>query len=813
MGSRTGYRTCPLCEALCGLELTLDEADTITSVRGDKDDPLSAGFLCPKGATLGRLDADPDRLDAPLVRGVPVGWDEAFDVVRDELAEVIARYGRDAVAIYIGNPTAHSVAGPLYGSALIKALGTRNVYTASTADQMPKHVSCGHLFGDPLAIPVPDLDRTEYLLMLGANPLESNGSLCSAPDFAGRLKAVQARGGRVVVVDPRRTRTAALADEHLFIRPGTDALLLMALVHTLFAEELTTLPAQPTDHRPPTPAPRPANRPDPGPASHSSNTTAPGTAAETGAANVISAASGTGAAGASGGGSGASAIDAADGVGGGGRGVNGLDELRALAVGFSPERVAPVTGIPAETIRRTARELAAAGRAAVYGRIGTCTQEFGTLASWLVDVLNILTGNLDRPGGAMFPRPAHTPVYRRRRPFTTGRWRSRVRGLPEVMGELPVATLADEIETPGEGQVRALVTVGGNPVLSAPDGARLDRLLPSLDLVISVDPYLNETTRHAHVVLPPPRPAQTPHYDLALLGFTVRDYARYSAPVVPLPDGRPAETEILARLATAAAGTDASPADLDELVIMTTLGRAVAAPGSPVHGRDPAELRKVLADGSSPTEQRLDMMLRLGPYGEGFGADPNGLTLARLRDEHPHGVDLGPLKPRLGEVLCTASGRVELCPPAFAADVDRLAAALDAPRHDLVLIGRRQLRSNNSWLHNVPELLGGSNTCTLQLNPADAERFGIAEGTRVRVTSRTGSVEAVASPTDTVMPGVVSLPHGWGHDLPGTRTRVAAARPGVSANAVTDDRLIDPLSGNAAFNGVPVTLTPLPSPL
>ncbi|MFC4908988.1 molybdopterin-dependent oxidoreductase [Actinomadura gamaensis] len=735
MGSRRAWRTCPLCEALCGLELTLDEAGGITGVRGDRDDPLSAGFLCPKGATLGALDGDPDRLDAPLVRGVPVGWDEAFEAVRDELSGVIARYGRDAVAIYIGNPTAHSVAGPLYGSALIKALGTRNVYTASTADQMPKHVSCGHLFGDPLAVPVPDLDRTGYLLMLGANPLESNGSLCSAPDFGGRLKAIRARGGRVVVVDPRRTRTASLADEHLFVRPGTDAHLLMALVHTLFAEELTSIPE--------------------------------------------------------------------------GLPLNGLDELRAIAVGFSPERVAPVTGVPAEVIRRIAHELAAAEHAAVYGRIGTCTQEFGTLASWLVDVLNILTGNLDRPGGAMFPRPAHLAVYRKRRPFTTGRWRSRVRGLPETMGELPVATLADEIETPGEGQIRALITVGGNPVLSAPDGARLDRLLPSLDLVVSVDPYLNETTRHAHVLLPPPRPAQTPHYDVALLAFAVRDYARYSPPAVPLPDGRPAETEIIARLATIAAGTDASTADLDELVIMTTLGRAVAAPGSPVYGRDPVELRKELASGSSLTEQRLDMMLRLGPYGEGFGADPSGLTLARLRDEHRHGIDLGPLKPRLDEVLCTASGRIELCPPAFAADTDRLAAALDAPPADLVLIGRRQLRSNNSWLHNVPQLRGGSNTCTLQLNPADADRLGIAEGTLVRVTSRTGTVEAVAAPTDTVMPGVVSLPHGWGHGLPGTRARVAATDPGVSVNAITDDQFIDPLSGNAAFNGVPVTLTPL----
>lgn len=842
MESRTAYRTCPLCEALCGLELTLDGAGAITSVRGDRDDPLSAGFLCPKGATLGRLDADPDRLDGPLVRGVPVGWDEAFATVRNELANVIARYGRDAVAIYVGNPTAHSVAGPLYGSALIKALGTRNVYTASTTDQMPKHVSCGHLFGDPLAIPVPDLDRTDHLLMLGANPLESNGSLCSAPDFAGRLKAIRARGGRVVVVDPRRTRTAALADEHLFIRPGTDAHFLMALVHTLFAEDLTPTSESPQQNNPKPPTPAEQQIPEAPPLNPADEVRPPAEASPLNRAGEPQPAAGhspldesrttaatdlpldrvdklrTAA-------TGRLPLDGVDEL----RTatarelpVDGVDELRALAVGFSPERVARVTGVPAEVIRRTARELAAAGRGVVYGRIGTCTQEFGTLASWLVDVLNILTGNLDRPGGAMFPRAAHVPVYRRRRPFTTGRWRSRVRGLPETMGELPVATLADEIETPGEGQVRALITVGGNPVLSIPDGARLDRLLPSLDLVVSVDPYLNETTRHAHVVLPPPRPAQTPHYDLALLAFTVRDYARYSPPVVPLPDGRPAETEIIARLATLAAGVgtgvtpaaaDASPADLDELVIMSTLARAVAAPGSPVHGRDPAELRKVLADGSSTTEQRLDMMLRLGPYGEGFGADPNGLTLARLRDEHPHGVDLGPLKPRLDEVLCTASGRIELCPPAFAADIDRLAAALDAPRPDLVLIGRRQLRSNNSWLHNVPELLGGSNTCTLQLNPSDAERLGIAEGARVRVTSRTGAVEAVASPTDAVMPGVVSLPHGWGHDLPGTRTRVASARPGVSVNAITDDQLIDPLSGTAAFSGTPVTLTPLPSPL
>jgi anaerobic selenocysteine-containing dehydrogenase len=754
--SRTAYRTCPLCEAVCGLELTIDDG-RVTSVRGDASDPFSKGFICPKGATFGRLDGDPDRLAAPMMRdGGPhleTDWEHAFELVGRGLRRVIEEYGRDSVAIYFGNPNAHTLAGPLYTAALIRALGTRNVYSASTADQMPKHVSSGHMFGNPMAIPVPDLDRTDYLLMLGANPLESNGSLCSAPDFPGRLKALRGRGGRLVVVDPRRTRTARLGDEHLFIRPGTDALFLFGLVHTLFADDLIRL-----GHR---------------------------------ADDLVRLGHRT------------------DDVAGLGYRVNGLDDLRALAVDFSPEAVAPATGIPAATTRRIARELAAAPTAAVYARIGTCTQAYGTLASWLVDVLNTLTGNLDREGGAMFPRPAHVPVYRnRRRAYTTGRWHSRVASLPEVNGELPVATLADEIETPGEGQIRALITIGGNPVLSAPGGDRLDRALPGLEFMVSVDPYLNETTRHADVILPPPRPAQSAHFDLLLLGFTVRDYARYSPPAVPLPEGRPDEAAILARLSVLASGLEADPSALDELIISRTLGKAVELPESPVHGRKPEELRSML-EGADGAELRLDMMLRLGPYGDGFGADPGGLTLARLRDEHPHGIDLGPLRPRLDEVLETVSGRVELCPPTFAADVDRLRTALEGTGPDFLLIGRRQLRSNNSWLHNVPELVGGSNRCTLQLNPEDARRLGVGAGDMLRVISRSGTITAQAEPTDEVMRGVVSLPHGWGHDRPGTRTRTATENAGVSVNGVTDEQEIDPLSGNAVFNGVPVRLEPL----
>lgn len=718
------HRTCPLCEAVCGLRITLDDAGRVTDVRGDADDPFSRGFICPKGASLGALDEDPDRLRAPLVREGgewrEVTWPEAFAAVERGLTEVIDRHGREALGVYLGNPNAHTVAGALYAPALARALGTRQIFSASTADQMPKHVAAGLMFGHPLSIPVPDVDRTDHLLMLGANPLESNGSLWTAPDLPGRLKALRRRGGRLVVVDPRRTRTAALADEHLFIRPGTDAYLLFGIVHTLLAEDLV--------------------------------------APDVGARLPVA----------------------------------GLDELRALAADFPPETVAGVCGVPAADIVRLARDLAAAPTAAVYGRMGTCTAEFGTLAQWLVDVVNVLTGNLDRAGGAMFPLPA-AAVPRSRRPYRTGRWRSRVRNLPEVNGELPVATLADEIETPGQGQIRALLTIAGNPVLSAPHGSRLDAALGGLEFMVSVDPYLNETTRHAHVILPPPRVLQSPHYDFALLNFAVRNYARYSPPVLPLEPGRPAESEILARLAMIAAGqgADADPAGLDELILDQTLRRAVDTPGSPVAGRDPAELRAELT-GSTGAELRLDAMLRLGPY---------GLTLRELR-EHPHGIDLGPLEPRLPGLLSTASGRIELAPPQIVADVPRLRAGLGREAPEFVLIGRRHLRSNNSWMHNVAPLVGGSNRCTLQINPQDARRLGLNGEAVVR--SAAGELTVAVEPTDAIMPGVVSLPHGWGHA--GTAQPVAAKHAGVNANALTDETVVDVPSGNAVFNGVPVTV-------
>ncbi|MFL6051722.1 MAG: molybdopterin oxidoreductase family protein [Actinoallomurus sp.] len=729
MPETTAYRICPLCEATCGLELTISDG-RVTGARGDRADVFSHGFVCPKGVTIGELEDDPDRLRSPLVRDGDdwrqVGWEEAFAAVRRGLDGVAGRHGRQALALYLGNPNVHTLAGGLYAGPLARALGSTNIYSASTVDQMPKHVSSGLLFGDPLAIPVPDLDHTSYLLMLGANPMESNGSLCTAADFPGKLKALRRRGGTLVVVDPRRTRTARLADRHLTIRPGADAYLLFGVVHTLFAEGLV------------------ADTP----------------------------------------------------------GVDGVADVERLSRDFAPESVAAVCGIPAGEIRRLARELAAAPSAAVYARIGTCTTEFGTLTNWLVDVVNVLTGNLDRPGGAMFPLAPH------RRPgagtgpgFRIGRWRSRVRGLPEVRGELPATTLADEILTPGEGQVRALITVAGNPVLSTPGGERLGDALDGLEFMVSVDPYLNETTRHAHVILPPPPPSRSPHYDVAFGDLAVRNTARYSPPAIPLRDGELDECAILSRLIGILSG-----ADVDESISAHLLAKATSDPASPVHGRDPAELLPLLT-GETPALRRLDLMLRAGAYGDGFGAVPDGLSLQALRDA-PHGVDLGPLRPRLPEVLRTPSGRIELCPPPLAEDAGRLLDGLARRRTGLVLIGRRHLRSNNSWMHNLPGLVRGSNRCTLQVNPEDADRLGLKDARTVKVTSTGGTIEAEVEVTAEVLPGVVSLPHGWGHGRPGTRMSVAAAHAGVNANALTDPLALDPLSGNAVLNGVPVEVQP-----
>ncbi|MEV6588623.1 molybdopterin oxidoreductase family protein [Streptomyces acidicola] len=736
--SRTALRICPLCEATCGLTLTIG-GTRVTGARGDRNDVFSKGFICPKGASFGAADADPDRLRAPLVRKDgelrEATWEEAFDAVAAGLRPVVEAHGPHAVGVVLGNPNVHTMAGALYPPVLLAGLGTRSLFTASTVDQMPKHVSSGLLYGDAGAIPVPDLDRTDHLLLLGANPLESNGSLCTAPDFPGKLKALKARGGTLTVVDPRRTRTAELADRHVAIRPGTDALLLAAMAYVLFEEKLVDL-GELAPH------------------------------------------------------------------------VLGVEELAHAMEEFTPEAVADACDVDAGTIRALARELADARAAAVYGRIGSCTVPHGTLANWLVDVLNILTGNLDRPGGALFPLSATDRTPRPAGPgrgFQLGRWHSRVSRHPEAKGELPLSALTEEIDTAtDEGTpVRAVIAVAANPVLSAPDGDRLDKALGSLDFMVSVDPYLNETSRHAHVILPPPPPAQAPHFDFAFNALAVRNQARYSPAAVPLEDGRMPETEILARLVLAATGMHgADPSAVDAMVIDQTLGKAVKEAHSPVHGRDPRELAAALTGDTGP-ERRLDMMLRLGPYGDGFGARPDGLNLAELL-AHPHGIDLGPLRPRLPGPLKTVSGKVELLPRPIADDLPRLRHALRERPDGLVLVGRRHLRSNNSWMHNVPALTGGTNRCTLHLHPDDAERLGIADGDAVRIKGAGGEITAPAQVTDGIRRGVVSLPHGWGHDRPGTRMSHAALDPGVNVNQLLDGSQLDPLSGNAVLNGVPV---------
>ncbi|MEZ4469969.1 MAG: molybdopterin-dependent oxidoreductase [bacterium] len=736
-------RVCPLCEATCGIEVILD-GDRVETIRGDAADTFSRGYLCPKAYGLKGLQEDPDRLRQPLRRTAagfePIGWDEAFALVVEGLQRAQAAGGKDAVGVYLGNPVVHNVQTLLYGPALLKALGSRQLYSASSADQLPKMISSALMFGGSLKIPVPDLDRTDFLLVLGADPMVSNGSLMTAPDVKHRLAAIRDRG-TLVVVDPRRSATAQMASEHLRIRPGTDALLLLALCQVVVAEDLAT----------------------PAALAH----------------------------------------------------LDGLETARALVADFPPERVAAACGLEAEAIRRLARSFCAAPSAACYGRIGTTCQAFGTLASWAVDLLNILSGNLDRPGGAMFATPAANRGANRapdaRRPTRLGRWKSRVAGWPERFGELPVCTLADEILTPGEGRIRAMITVAGNPALSAPGSARMAAAFADLDFYVAIDFYLNETTRHAHVILPPPSPLERGGYDLAFYQLAIRDVARYSAPTLPRPAGQPEEWEILLTLAKALMGMGKAPLAMADAFVLRQLAEREVAEA---RRRWPElELKAVLArlDADHPgggPDRLLDLLLRLGPYGDGFGGG-EGLSLAALRAA-PHGVDLGPLKPQVPDGLGTPGGRIDLAPALIVADLDRLRAHLDAPAPDFVLIGRRGLRSNNSWMHNLPALVKGKSPCTLQIHPDDAARIGVAAGGSVRVESDAGAVVAPVEITADLLPGVVSLPHGWGHDDPHARLSVAAAHAGVNVNLVSDPRAVDAVSGNAAFNGLPVRLSVTP---
>lgn len=712
--SQPHFATCTLCEAICGIVVET-EGDRVVSIRGDADDPFSRGHICPKAAALKDLHEDPDRLRRPVRRDGTawreLGWDEAFDLVAARLREVQAHHGRDAVAVYQGNPTVHSLGAMLFAPPLVRALRTRNRFSATSTDQLPQMLAAWAMFGHQLFLPIPDLDRTDHLLIFGANPVVSNGSLMTAPDVARRLSAIVERGGRVVVVDPRRTETARIASAHHFVRPGRDALVLLAMVHVLFAEGLVR-----TGHLT--------------------------------------------------------------------RLLDGTSEVRRAAERFPPERVAEAAGMPAEAIRSLARDLARAERAAVYGRVGVCTQELGGLAAWLVNVLNILTGRLDAVGGAMFTTPALDLVGGRLLGAGSfGRWRSRVRGLPEFGGELPVAVLAEEIEAPGDGQIRALVTHAGNPVLSSPNGRRLDRALASLDFMVAIDPYLNETTRHAHVILPPTGPLERDHYDAVFHALAIRNTARFSQAVFQKPDGARHDWEILAALTDRLAGGKGA------------LGR--------LRARAAGEATRRLGP-----RRMVDLGLRLGPHGAKLAPWGKGLTVRRLLDE-PHGVDLGPLEPCLPARLPSRDGRIHLAPEVFLGDVPRLEGVLaeGAPAGGaLSLIGRRELRSNNSWMHNSLRLVKGPVRCALRMSREDAAARSLSQGDRVRVTSRAGSIEVPLDVTDEMMPGVVSLPHGWGHDRPGARLSVASAHAGASLNDVTDETMVDALCGTAVLNGVPVTV-------
>ena len=705
--NRTVYRACNLCEAICGLVIEV-EGDRVSSVRGDPDDPLSRGHICPKGSQIAKVHEDPDRLREPIIREGTAwreaSWPEALSLTARRIHEVRTAHGADAVAVYAGNPNVHNYGSLLFGPRLYGKLRTRNAYSATSVDQLPHHLASYLMFGHGFLLPIPDIDRTQYFLILGANPLVSNGSMMTVPDVRRRIQAIKERGGRVVTVDPRRTETAALADEHVFVRPGSDALLLLALLHVLFEDGLPER-----------------------------------------AARVLSFA-------------------------------DGLEELRLLVREFPPARVSSVVGIGPETMERIAREFAAAESAVAYGRVGLSTQAFGGISQWLVYLLNIVTGNLDREGGAMFALgavdPAGGALGASRGSFNT--FQSRVRGLPEFSGELPVAGLADEILTPGVGQVRALLTSAGNPVLSTPNGARLGEALSGLEFMASIDIYRNETTRHADVILPPTSMLEHDHYDVVFHALAVRNTTRLSPAVFePVADS------------------------LHDFEIMSDLAKRLdlLRAGKPLP-------HEVITTRLGPHEF-LGHMLKSGPYGES-----HGLTVAKLAD-HPHGIDLGPLRPMLPGRLRHPTGRIQLMPTEIQNDLGRLRAVLGqgaggGASGSLRLIGRRELRSNNSWMHNIPKLMSGAPRCTAQIHPEDARRCGIESGRPVRILSRVGAVVVIAEVTEDIMPGVVSLPHGYGHHGAGTQLRVAEEHPGVSINDLTDEQEVDILTGNAAFSGVVV---------
>ena len=754
------HRTCHLCEAMCGIVITHQDG-RILSVKGDADDPLSRGHICPKAVALQDLQEDPDRIRRPLKRvgddWQEISWDTAFDEIEARLRDIRATHGRQAIAVYAGNPTAHSTGAILFLPGLIRAAAGRNRFSATSVDQLPHMLASYRVLGHQALFTIPDLDRCQYLLMIGANPAASNGSLMSAGDPMGRIRDISRRGGRVVLVDPRRTETADKVDEHHFIRPGADAWLLAAMIHVIFDERLA----------------RPR---------HLSEL------------------------------------------------IDGLDALRAAVAGITPDIAATHTGMDADTIRRLAREFAASPNACAYSRCGTSMQRAGQVSTWLVMALNIITGNLDHEGGSMFTRPAIDLVaLSAAQPGlrgSFGRFRSRVRELPEFGGELPVAALAEEILTPGEGQVRALITHAGNPVLSTPNGRQLDEALGRLDCFVAIDIYRNETTRHAHYILPPTGPLERAHYDVVFNALAVRNVAKYSPPLfTPAADARH-DWQILLEL-TLRMGSEPGPARWRARLTQRVIERMgleglldVLIQAGP-YGRQPAWLARTLqrlADSpltAAPYAQLRDhlqqTLTRRGRLDVMAGAfaplsrHARGLSLAALK-ANPHGIDLGPLGRMLPERLFTPGQRIQLSPPDFitalAAVTEAPAAkAPDGPGRELLVIGRRDVRSNNSWMHNSRRLVKGKPRCIVLMHPEDAEALALASGDRVALRTRVGEIVLPVQVSDDIMPGVVSVPHGWGHDRAGASLQVASAHAGASLNDLTDDLDLDPVNGVAVLNG------------
>ncbi|MEU1209406.1 molybdopterin-dependent oxidoreductase [Nocardia sp. NPDC005825] len=711
---RTVHRSaCHLCEAICGIEVTVANGK-VEDIRGDRNDPLSRGHVCPKSTSLVDLYNDPDRLRRPMRRRgdtwEEIGWDEAIDCAARGLARVQKEHGRNSLAAYMGNPTAHSLGGLTHGLTFLSALGTQNRFGATSVDQLPQHVVSILLYGHIALLPIPDLDRTRQLLIFGANPLASNGSVMTAPDMRRRLREIRDRGGRVVLFDPRRTETAAVVDEHVYIRPGTDAVVLLAMLNVILNERSLELP----------------------------------------------------------------------------RYVADIDDLRSAVAEFGPDVAASVSGVPAETIRRLALDFADSEAAVCYGRIGVSTQKHGTLCHWAIQVLNIVTGNLGREGGSMMTDPA-VDLLRFAEKGHFGKSFSRVRGLPDMSGEFPVVALAEEISTPGDGQIRGLVTLSGNPVLSTPNGRAMDAALEQLDFMVSIDFYLNETTRHADVILPPVSALERDNCDLLLRATAVRNTAKYSPAVIPKSADARHDWEIFR--------------DLGLAYMHYRAGSGLAA----IRGR--FDIRRVVAEAKLrlPPRMIVDLALRTGRY---------KLSVGKLLAA-PSGMDLGPLRPGMEHRLRTADRRIHLLPSLIRDGLRSLRSeiAADTALDDdlpLRLIGRRNVRSNNSWEHNSGRLVAGPARHQLLIHPNDAARYGVANGP-AQLRSRIGAIRVDVEQTTNIMEGTVSLPHGFGHNRPGVRLTVASKVAGESVNDITDPLRIDELCGTAAFSGQHVAIEPLPA--